>query len=38
MRNVIYDIENDIFHTDYLLAAITALLWFRCIMLLRLSE
>ena len=38
MREIIYDIEYDIFHTDYLLAAITALFWFRCIMLLRLSE
>ena len=38
MRNIIYHIEDDSFHTDYLLAAITALFWFRCIMLLRLSE
>ena len=38
MRSIIYDIEYDIFHTDYLLAAITALFWFRCIVLLRLSE
>ena len=38
MRNIIYDIENDIFHTDYLLAAITALFWFRCLLLLQLSE
>ena len=38
MRNIIYDIENDIFHTDYMLAAITALFWFRSIMLLRLNS
>ena len=38
MRNIIFDIENDIFHTDYLFAAITGLFWFRCIMLLRLSK
>ena len=38
MREIIFDIEYDIFHTDYLLAAITALFWFRCIVLLRLSE
>ena len=38
MRSIIYDIENDIFHMDFLLAAITALLWFRCILLLKLSE
>lgn len=37
MRNIIYDIENNIFHTDYLLAAITAMFWFRTIMLLQLS-
>jgi len=38
MRSIIFDIVNNTFHMDYLLAAITALLWFRCIMLLRLSE
>ena len=36
--NVIYEIYNDIFHVDYLLAAITAALWLRCIILLRLTE
>ena len=36
--NVIYEIYNDIFHADYLLAAITAALWLRCIILLRLTE
>jgi len=38
MLSIIHDIRDDTFHMDYLLAAITALLWFRCIMLLRLSE
>jgi len=36
--NVLYDITNDIFHVDFLLAAITAVLWLRCIILLRLTE
>jgi len=36
--NVIYDITNDIFHVDYLMAAVTAVLWVRCIILLRLTE
>ena len=36
--NVIYDIENDIFHLDYLMAAVTAVLWIRSIVLLRLTE
>ena len=35
--NIFYDIENDIFHLDYLFGAITALLWIRCILLLRLT-
>jgi len=38
MRNVILNAENEEFHTDYLLASITSLLWFRCILLLRLNE
>ena len=38
MLSIIDDLRKDVFHMDYLLAAITALLWFRCIMLLRLSE
>ena len=38
VRNIMYHIETNSFHMDYLLAAITALLWFRSIMLLRLSE
>jgi hypothetical protein len=38
MRNIIYNIETEHFHMDYLLAAITALFWFRCFMLLRLNE
>jgi hypothetical protein len=38
LGNVIYDISMDIFHLDYLMAAITAALWFRCIILLRLTE
>ena len=36
--NVIYDIVHDIFHLDYLMAAITAILWFRSNMMLRLTE
>ena len=38
MDNVIYDIVNDIFHLDYLMAAVTAILWIRSIVLLRLTE
>jgi len=34
---VIYDIDNDIFHVDYLMAAVTAVLWVRTIILLRLT-
>ena len=36
--NVLYDIVNDIFHVDFLMAAVTAVLWLRCIILLRLTE
>lgn len=36
--NVVFDITSDTFHLDYLMAAMTATLWFRCIMLLRLTE
>ena len=35
---MIYDITNDIFHLDYLMAVVTATLWIRCIFLLRLTE
>ena len=38
VANVIYDITNDIFHLDYLMAAITAVLWVRCNMMLRSTE
>ena len=38
MRNIILDIENNIFNIEFLLAAITALFWFRCLLLLRLSQ
>ena len=34
---MIYDIDNDIFHADYLMAAVTAVLWVRTIILLRLT-
>ena len=36
--NVIYDIVYDIFHLDYLLAAVTAVLWLRANLMLRLTE
>lgn len=36
--NVIYDIVNEIFHLDYLLAAVTAILWIRFNMMLRVTE
>ena len=36
--NLVYDIRNDIFHFDYLIATVTSLLWVRCIILLRLTE
>ena len=35
---MIYDIDNEIFHVDFLMAAVNALLWIRCIIFLRLSE
>ena len=35
---MIFDIDNEIFHVDFLMAAINALLWIRCIIYLRLSE
>ena len=38
MDNVIYDITKDIFHLDYLMAAVTATLWLRSNMMLRLTE
>ena len=38
MDNVIYDITKDIFHLDYLMAAVTAPLWLRSNMMLRLTE
>lgn len=38
LDNVIYDITHDIFHLDYLMAAITAMLWFRANLQLRLTE
>lgn len=36
--NMIDDIKNDEFRYDYLLAAVTAALWVRCLVLLRLTE
>ena len=36
--NVIYDITHDIFHLDYLMAAVIAVMWLRCCILLRLTE
>lgn len=36
--NVVYDITHDIFHLDYLMAAVTAILWIRFNMMLRLTE
>lgn len=38
MGNISFNIIDDTFHFDYLMAALTALYWFRCIVLLRLSE
>lgn len=38
MDNVIYDITHDIFHLDYLMAAVTAILWLRFNLMLRVSE
>ena len=36
--NIVYDIIDDEFHFDYLMASITAVLWLRCIMILRLTQ
>ena len=36
--NMVYDIVDDDFHFDYLMAGITAVLWLRCIMILRLTQ
>lgn len=36
--NIAFNIIDDSFHFDYLLAAATAVLWIRCILLLRLTE
>ena len=38
IRNIIFSIDHSIFRIDFLLAAITSLFWFRCLLLLRLSE
>ena len=38
MGNISFNVIDDTFHFDYLMAALTALYWFRCIVLLRLSE
>ena len=38
MANIAFDIIDDSFHFDFLLAAVTAFLWLRCILLLRLTE
>lgn len=38
IANVVYDITHGIFHLDYFMAAVTALLWFRANMQLRLTE
>lgn len=38
LANVVFDITSDTFHLDYLMAAVTAALWFRCIILLRLTQ
>ena len=36
--NIALNIMDDTFHFDYLLASMTAILWLRCIILLRLTE
>ena len=36
--NILEDIVDDNFHFDYLIAAVTALLWFRVCMMMRLTE
>lgn len=38
VANIMADIESETFHFNYLLAAVTAALWLRCIILLRLTE
>lgn len=38
MGNIVYSIQDDVFHFDYMMAALTAVFWLRCIILLRLSE
>ena len=38
MANIIYDVIDDTFHFDYLMATITAFLWIRIIVLLKLTE
>ena len=38
MANVCYDVIDDDFHFDFLMATITAFLWFRVIVLLKLTE
>ena len=38
MANIIFDVIDDIFHFDFLMATITAFLWFRIIVLLKLTE
>ena len=38
MGNISFNIIDDTFHFDYLMAAITAIFWLRVIVLLRLSE
>ena len=36
--NIAFNIIDNTFHFDYLLASVTAVLWMRCILLLRLTE
>ena len=38
MANIVFDIIDDIFHFDYLMATITAFLWFRVIIILKLTS
>ena len=38
MGNAIQDISDDYFHYDFLLAAITAMLWFRIVIMMRLTS
>ena len=38
MGSIIFDVLDDTFHYDFLLAAITTVLWGRCVILLRLTE